>query len=424
MNLSRLNVFLLVLLFSGCLFDEDSVKNLPDSDGDGFPDVQDIFPEDPFEWRDNDQDSIGDNADADDDNDGYNDTVEIELLTNPLDNLSMPPDNDMDFLPDVWDIDDDNDCYSDDMEIFENSDPFNASMHPPDNDLDCIGDGTDWDDDNDSVTDDGDAFPMDPAASSDSDGDGMPDWWRPGFNETTSTTNLTLDPFQDDYDNDAVSDDDDAFPRDPAASIDSDNDGYPDSWNPGYKSVDSISNLELDQFPNSKRLHSWGQVVIIFLFLSAVTYFGKDIKFRCTHCGGWLHEEGACLGGWHDDFDDDDYSKPDKFCGYCDSKLNQYGECPEFDLEHDDFFRRHYGHDEPEEQYSSEQKDYPLPDWTPEQLRTLEKALKLKCLYDDASKDDSTVAQNEAQAALHNYLKLLKKVGLSEEDLRQFQNWS
>ena len=42
-------------------------------------------------------------------------------------------------------------------------------------------------------------------------------------------------------------------------------------------------------------------------------------------------------------------------------------------------------------------------------------------LYEDASKDESTVAQNEAQAALHNYLKLLKKAGLSEEDLRLYQ---
>ncbi|WP_320838437.1 thrombospondin type 3 repeat-containing protein [Zhongshania sp.] len=45
-----------------------------DSDGDGVPDSDDAFPNDPTESRDNDLDGIGDNADNDDDNDGVNDT--------------------------------------------------------------------------------------------------------------------------------------------------------------------------------------------------------------------------------------------------------------------------------------------------------------------------------------------------------------
>ena len=44
-----------------------------DSDGDGVPDSNDAFPNDPSESRDNDLDGIGDNADNDDDNDGVND---------------------------------------------------------------------------------------------------------------------------------------------------------------------------------------------------------------------------------------------------------------------------------------------------------------------------------------------------------------
>ncbi len=45
----------------------------PDSDGDGVPDEDDAFPDDPTEWVDTDGDGIGDNADPDDDNDGVPD---------------------------------------------------------------------------------------------------------------------------------------------------------------------------------------------------------------------------------------------------------------------------------------------------------------------------------------------------------------
>ena len=38
----------------------------------------DSFPFNASEWADNDNDRIGDNADPDDDNDGYFDEIEIE----------------------------------------------------------------------------------------------------------------------------------------------------------------------------------------------------------------------------------------------------------------------------------------------------------------------------------------------------------
>lgn len=41
-----------------------------DSDGDGYDDDIDIFPNDPTEWYDTDRDGIGNNADTDDDGDG------------------------------------------------------------------------------------------------------------------------------------------------------------------------------------------------------------------------------------------------------------------------------------------------------------------------------------------------------------------
>jgi predicted transglutaminase-like cysteine proteinase len=92
------------------------------------------------------------------------------------------------------------------------------------------------DTDGDGVYDNMDDFPNDPAASMDTDNDGYPDSWNIGKNQEYSNTNLTID----------------AFPDDPAASIDSDGDGYPDSWNPGKDQSDSTSipPLEIDEFPD------------------------------------------------------------------------------------------------------------------------------------------------------------------------------
>jgi hypothetical protein len=89
--------------------------------------------------------------------------------------------------------------------------------------------------DQDGVSDSEDAFPADPAASVDSDSDGSPDQWNSGQNETDSTLNLVLD----------------AFPNDPAASVDTDGDGFPDKWNSGNDETDSTSGLSLDELPNN-----------------------------------------------------------------------------------------------------------------------------------------------------------------------------
>ncbi|WP_019026095.1 DUF5011 domain-containing protein [Colwellia piezophila] len=117
------------------------------------------------------------------------------------------------------------------------------------------------DSDLDGVNDSEDAFPDDPAASIDDDNDGLPDYWNDGKDQSHSTSEPKLvldlhldDPTngQTDTDGDNVSDEDDAFPADISASIDSDNDGYPDSWNDGKSAVDSTSEpvLVIDAFPN------------------------------------------------------------------------------------------------------------------------------------------------------------------------------
>jgi len=65
-----------------------------DIDGDGVPRTNaapwDAFPLDPKEWRDTDGDGLGDNADPDDDGDGWSDAEEKAAGTDPLDPLSFP----------------------------------------------------------------------------------------------------------------------------------------------------------------------------------------------------------------------------------------------------------------------------------------------------------------------------------------------
>ncbi|MCH1553008.1 MAG: hypothetical protein L7S45_00275, partial [Luminiphilus sp.] len=87
------------------------------------------------------------------------------------------------------------------------------------------------DSDLDGVADSEDAFPTIPAASVDTDMDGMPDDWNiDASSQDILDSGLTLD---EDDDNDGVFDYNDAFPTDPAASRDNDHDGMPDDWNEG-----------------------------------------------------------------------------------------------------------------------------------------------------------------------------------------------
>lgn len=64
---------------------------------------------------------------------------------------------------------------------------------------------------------------------------------RPAFHEYVPS---------DDTDGDGVLNTVDAFPLDAAASMDSDHDGYPDEWNPGMTQAESTTGLTLDAYPN------------------------------------------------------------------------------------------------------------------------------------------------------------------------------
>ena len=206
-----------------------------DTDGDGVIDSLDAFPADPTETVDTDADGIGNNADPDDDNDGYPDLVEAAEGTDPLDSSSTPIDTDGDLLPDSTDLDDDNDGYDDSVEASEGTDPLDPASFPTDTDGDGTPDSTDPDDDNDGIPDADDDFPIDPAEDTDSDGDGIGD-------------NDDLDD-----DNDGIPDSDDDFPTDPTETTDTDGDGIgdntdPDDDNDGY--YDGIVEFQAYFFPN------------------------------------------------------------------------------------------------------------------------------------------------------------------------------
>ena len=59
------------------------------------------------------------------------------------------------------------------------------------------------------------------------------------------------EPGIDDSDADGVEDSVDAYPMDPAASLDSDGDGFPDEWNEGYTNSLIDTELSLDPFPHN-----------------------------------------------------------------------------------------------------------------------------------------------------------------------------
>ena len=191
-----------------------------DSDGDGYNDNIDEFPNNPDEWKDSDEDGTGDNSDDfpndecatndmdedgkpdsikencntslieddDIDGDGYNNTIELLLGTNPNSPSSRPLDYDRDGIPDGIDDDIDNDGMNNTVDLCPRGiADWEAGNQNYDWDMDgCKDDGEDKDDDNDGINDRSDACEETPlneiandegcsASQRDSDGDGIPD---------------------------------------------------------------------------------------------------------------------------------------------------------------------------------------------------------------------------------------------------------
>ena len=157
-----------------------------------------------------------------------------------------------------------------------------------------------------------DRFANDPAASVDTDADGYPDDWNTNASpEQIAQSALALD----------------AFPHDPAAANDSDGDGYPDNWNKDASSEDiTQSNLALDAFPNDpaewvdfvaliERHHFLGLLLfVVFVLFSNFFEFGLNE-------GDFTLAFNALLIERYQDESDDDGNKDDchskVFKGYC-----------------------------------------------------------------------------------------------------------
>ena len=191
----------------------------------------------------------GNNPALDTDNDGVSDSADnCDFDANPA-----QTDTDGDTQGDACDSDDDNDGVSDVDEVAAGSDPLNANSTPEvcdgvDNDRDNAtdegfantdgdtqADCVDGDDDGDGTPDAQDAFPLDPAESVDTDQDGV------GNN---------ADP---DDDNDGVADSQDAFPLNPNESVDTDGDGVgnnADVDDDGDGVLDLVDNCPLRSNPD------------------------------------------------------------------------------------------------------------------------------------------------------------------------------
>ena len=173
--------------YASWLYADFSPPGSPDSDGDGVPDDEDAFPDDPAESRDSDADGVGDNGDA-------------------------FPDDPMESR------DSDGDGVGDNGDAFPN-DPAESR-----------------DSDGDGVGDNGDAFPNNPAESRDSDGDGVGDNGDAFPNNPAETR---------DSDGDGVGNNADAFPNDPTETRDSDGDGVGDNRDLYPQDPSASANLRL-----------------------------------------------------------------------------------------------------------------------------------------------------------------------------------
>ncbi len=167
--------------------------SVTDRDGDAVADAADNCPDFPNpDQTDLDGDGLGDLCDPDRDGDTVADLADnCPDLPNP-----GQADLDGDDLGDLCDPDRDGDAVAD------TSDNCPDLPNPDQADLDGdgFGDLCDPDRDGDAVADGIDAFPTDPAASVDTDGDGLPDAWNPGSGPGDSTLGLILDRYPDDKD--------------------------------------------------------------------------------------------------------------------------------------------------------------------------------------------------------------------------------
>jgi surface protein len=236
----------------------------PDTDGDGISDKFDPEPLDGDISTDTDGDSIIDLLDLDDDNDGYDDFLELELGTDGKNPEEFPEDQDGDFLPDAKEEELGTDPTNPDTDgdgILDGQDDFPLDPNKGvDTDGDGIDDILDPDDDGDGVNDSNDLYPLDPNESKDTDSDGIGDNAdsdddNDGYSDITENLggSDSKDPssIPDDQDNDFISDAQENIigtdPNDP----DTDGDGLIDGRDPDPLTGISSSDTDGDGIPDS-----------------------------------------------------------------------------------------------------------------------------------------------------------------------------
>jgi len=270
------------------------VAGAVDTDGDGVPDSQDVFPDDPAETTDLDNDGVGDNADTDRDDDTVrniydafpDDATEWQDIDGDGfgDNTDrVIDDTDGDGIPNSQDVDIDGDGVPNRVDAF----PYDSSETSDidgdgvgdnadgdrdgdgiDNTLDALADDTDNDGilnrddvdiDGDGVLNKDDTFPVDEAENKDLDGDGVGD--NADIDRDGDGIDDDSDTYADDTDNDGLaneqdSDDDndgvadilDDFPLNPAETLDTDEDGLGDNAD-ADRDGDGIANTS-DTYPD------------------------------------------------------------------------------------------------------------------------------------------------------------------------------
>lgn len=274
-----------------------------DTDGDGVPDAEDAFPEDPDEWKDTDGDGIGDNADKDKDGDGKDNDVDAfpedpkEWADTDGDGTGDNADDDIDgdgYLNEDDACPEDKDTHKDsdgDGLCDEKDDDRDGDGHKNDEDKypddptkwadsdgDGIADSEDKDKDGDGVPNGEDAFPLDPKETKDSDGDGIGDNAdddKDGDGHANDKDVFPLDPKEwadvdadgigdnadDDRDNDGYADEVDKFPDDKSEWVDSDGDGIGDNSDPD-RDGDGVNNDE-DAYPDDPTRSKGGVVGVV-----------------------------------------------------------------------------------------------------------------------------------------------------------------
>ena len=215
-----------------------------DDDNDGVMDVADSCPKGNLNGVDHDGDGCFNAEDHDDDGDGYNDTVEVDCNSEPLNRSSIPSDHDDDGECDAKDSDMDNDGIANGLDdcpdgetnwANESKDQWTGVTIYHDRDSDgCYDVFEDDDDDNDGYPDVIDAFEFDPTEWLDTDED------RIG-------NNADIDDDGDGY-NDALEIEEGSDPLDPdSIPVDTDGDLVPDSTDPD-RDGDGYNNTD-DAFP-------------------------------------------------------------------------------------------------------------------------------------------------------------------------------